>query len=118
MEATDMDYCMTCGLLKEIIALGSCKPCYRKHYYQAHKSQEIERATAWKTDNRERRNATARKNYHKSFVKKRCPRCNKQILINPKKTLVKCSSCGSKFRVKHTLSSSNKNKHGIKLEPL
>lgn len=112
-----MKICVCCEETKEILAKGMCKPCYRKQYYQAHKDKEKESAMSWKHENRDRFNQLERERYRRSLIKKRCPRCNKQILINPKKTLVKCRSCGSKFVVSHTLSISNKNKHGLKLKP-
>ncbi len=117
MKPTAPDYCKSCSKLKKLKALGLCASCYRKHYYNLHKNKEIKASIHWNQNNQDRCNSTARKNYHKSFVNKRCPNCNKQITVNTNKTTIKCNCCGVGFLIRKTLSISNKNKHGINLVP-
>lgn len=63
----------------------------------------------------------SRQRYQKSLIiKKRCPSCNKHFQFRkdylsfyPK---IYCKSCGTKLKLIKTLSDSNKNIHGCKVE--
>ena len=87
-------------------------------WLEANKTERYEYLKQWRDSHKEKVAEYKKKSHAKITIKKRCPKCKKQVTLRKDYKTVTCKHCGKKIRVSKTLSENpnHDNAHGIRLK--